>query len=416
MLDEAFERWCWARARGHSVVVCAADHASVDTLALRARAARVQAGEVEAEGVAAGNQVVGVGDEIVTTRNDRRLVTSAGRWVRNGDRWEVLARRGDDALLVQDLGGRGRVVLPGDYVRAEVALAYAVTIHKAQGLTVDSSILVVDERTTAEGLYVGMTRGRSHNVALAICEDDTAEHGPAGPARTATEVVIGAMGRSATEVAALEALREAFARSESLATLAPRLANVGAQLARETPPDRTRELDSAAAALEHARRHARPGHLSRSGRQDRRHLEAVEARYAEVSAEQRRRQRWLGDHAETFAYRDQLLEAVAERRHELGFRAAITQPAHVVDIIGAVPTDSPEATRRWITSAARIEAYREEWAVAPERLRERPWDACQQRAWDEAVRTTELLARPAPERTAEQGVDHGMELGMDLGW
>jgi capsid protein len=131
-----------------------------------------------------------------------------------------------------------------------------------------------------------------------------------------------------------------------------------------------------------------------------------------VSAEQRRRRQWLGDHAETFAYRDQLLDAVAERGHELGFRAAITQPAHVVDIIGAVPTDSPEATRRWINSAARIEAYREEWAVAPERLRERPWDACQQRAWDEAVRTTELLARPVPARTVERCLDHGMELGM----
>ncbi len=134
-----------------------------------------------------------------------------------------------------------------------------------------------------------------------------------------------------------------------------------------------------------------------------------------MSAEQGQRQQWLVDQAETFAYRDQLLDAVAERRHELGFRAAIAQPAHVIDIIGAVPTDSPEATQRWITSAARIEAYREEWAVAPERLRERPWDACQAKAWEASVRTTELLARPLPVRMAERSVDHGMELGMDLG-
>ncbi len=64
----------------------------------------------------------------------------------------MLAHSGDDRLLVEDLGGRGRVELPGNYVRGEVALAYAVTIHKAQGLTVDRSILLVDERTTAEGL------------------------------------------------------------------------------------------------------------------------------------------------------------------------------------------------------------------------------------------------------------------------
>lgn len=65
-------------------------------------------------------------------------------------------------------------------------------------------------------------------------------------------------------------------------------------------------------------------------------------------------------------YRDQLRDAVAERRHELGVAATVTQPAHVVAIIGSVPTTSPEATRSWISSAARIEAYREEWAVAPE--------------------------------------------------
>ncbi len=193
MVEEAFVRWELARARGESVVVCAADHATVDELAARARAARVDAGEVEAEGVVAGEQVVGVGDEIVTCRNDRRLVSSAGGWVRNGDRWQVLARQADDSLLVEDLAGRGQVVLPAEYVSNDVALAYAVTIHKAQGLTVDQSILLVDEATTAEGLYVGMTRGRTSNVALAVCDDADTEHRPPSPGRRETEVVLAAM-------------------------------------------------------------------------------------------------------------------------------------------------------------------------------------------------------------------------------
>ncbi|MDP9072495.1 MAG: AAA family ATPase, partial [Actinomycetota bacterium] len=42
MVDEAFLRWELARARGESVVVCAADHATVDELACRARSARVE--------------------------------------------------------------------------------------------------------------------------------------------------------------------------------------------------------------------------------------------------------------------------------------------------------------------------------------------------------------------------------------
>ncbi len=97
---------------------------------------------------------------------------------------------------------------------------------------------------------MGMTRGRASNVALAVCDDTDVEHRPAGPNRSETEVVLAAMGRSAAEVAALEALREAFARSESLATLAPRLANLNAELARETPPDRSKELQWATEALE----------------------------------------------------------------------------------------------------------------------------------------------------------------------
>ncbi len=147
------------------------------------------------------------------------------------------------------------MVLPGEYVQADVALAYAVTIHKAQGLTVDQSILLVDEATTAEGLYVGMTRGRTSNVALAVCDEADTEYRPPSPGRRETEVVLAAMSRSAAEVAALEALREAFARSESLATLAPRLANLNTELARETPPDRSKELQWVTEALEHARQH-----------------------------------------------------------------------------------------------------------------------------------------------------------------
>ena len=86
----------------------AADHDTVDQLAIRARANRVAAGEVEPEGVTVGNQTVGVGDEIVTTRNDRRLVTTNGAWVRNGDRWHVTGRQADGSPALSSLEGRGR--------------------------------------------------------------------------------------------------------------------------------------------------------------------------------------------------------------------------------------------------------------------------------------------------------------------
>ncbi len=80
------------------------------------------------------------------------------------------------------------------------------------------------------------------------------------------------------------------------------------------------------------------------------------------------------------------------------------------NIIGPLPT-APHITRSWIRAAARIEAYREKWGVEPQRLRERPLDACQEQGWKTAVRTAELLARRAPVRSVQRSVDHGMELG-----
>src|SRR6266571_5585624 len=170
MIDDAFAAWRAARTAGESIVVMAPDHATVDALALRARAERVAAGEVEPAGLAAGAQIVGRGDEIVTTRNDRRLITTGGLWVRNGDRWHVDARGGDGALVVSHLDGHGRVVLPAGYAAEHVALAYAVTVHKAEGITVDRAVLLADAATRSEHLYVGMTRGRQETRVCVVTD------------------------------------------------------------------------------------------------------------------------------------------------------------------------------------------------------------------------------------------------------
>lgn len=130
MVEEAFCAWLAARRARESVVVVAPDHAMVDALVLPARAVRVEAGEVEPGGLVAGTQVVGRGDEIVSTQNDRRLITTAGVWVRNGDCRRVDVRHLDGSLVVSHLGNRGRVLLPAPYVADHVVLAYAVTVHK----------------------------------------------------------------------------------------------------------------------------------------------------------------------------------------------------------------------------------------------------------------------------------------------
>ena len=124
----------------------------------------------------------------------------------------------------------------GDYVADDVALSYALTVHKAQGVTVDRAVLVADDATSAEALYVGMTRGRHHNTALVICDDLDPEHHD--PAPTAGYILTAALGRVSAEQAALDVLRRTLAASESLAVLAPRLANLNAWIAERPHPTR----------------------------------------------------------------------------------------------------------------------------------------------------------------------------------
>jgi len=206
-VDAAHQAWRDARDRGRSVVVMAADHDSVDQLAMRARAQRVAAGEVEPEGINVGNHTVGVGDEIVTTRNDRRLVTTTGAWVRNGDRWQITNRTREGSLQLSSLEGRGKVTLPGNYVQDHVALAYAVTVHQGQGITVDQGVLVIDRATSAEHLYVGMTRGRHHNLACVITEPPGDEHTRRNPP-VPNEILAAALRRTSAEKSATETVRE----------------------------------------------------------------------------------------------------------------------------------------------------------------------------------------------------------------
>jgi hypothetical protein len=224
------------------MVLVVQDHATVDELAGRARAWRVAAGQVEPGGLSVGGHMVGVGDEIVTCRNDRRLRTTTGGWVTNGDRWTVTARTADGGLAVASLTGKGNTLLRCEYVAEHVALGYAVTAHKAQGVTVDDAVMIVDRVTCAEQLYVGMTRGRHANHALVICEPDH-DHGRRVDIHP-LEVLARALARSGLEQSATETLADRLARGEDLALLYPLLAQACDYIDREAGRDRQLELDA----------------------------------------------------------------------------------------------------------------------------------------------------------------------------
>ncbi|PWN02840.1 AAA family ATPase [Nocardioides silvaticus] len=105
---------------------------------------------------------IGVGDRVATRRNDRDLD------VANRDTWTVTGAGADGTLTVRGRGGDR--ILPPAYVRAHVELAYATTVHGAQGETVDHAHLLLGESTGAAAAYVAMTRGRRANTAHLVAE------------------------------------------------------------------------------------------------------------------------------------------------------------------------------------------------------------------------------------------------------
>ena len=167
----------------------------VATLNAAIRDQRLATGETSGTGVVttAAGERLGIGDQIATRRNHRDL------GVANRDRWTVTGTDDHGGLLVR--GRCGSRSLPADYVRQHVELAYATTVHGAQGEPVDQAHLLIGEATGAAAAYVGMTRGRNHNTAHLVAESidearaqwvdvfsrDRADLGPSHAAQTAAE-------------------------------------------------------------------------------------------------------------------------------------------------------------------------------------------------------------------------------------
>lgn len=71
-------------------------------------------------------------------------------------------------------------------------LGYAVTAHRCQGITVDTTHTIASSRMTREAFYVAMTRGRLSNHAYIdtdTCHGNLDSPGTAGETRTARTVL-----------------------------------------------------------------------------------------------------------------------------------------------------------------------------------------------------------------------------------
>lgn len=235
MADAAYLGWRADVRAGRATVLISDSNNAVAALNQRARTELILDGRINAlreidlhDGARAA-----VGDTIITRRNDRRL-RAGRRWVRNGDRWTVVAVHRNGAIEVrrpEHLWG-STAVLPAAYVRQHVELGYAVTSYRAQGITTDTAHVIAAPGMTRENFYVAMTRGRESNTAYVAIDDPDAAHAGPRPGDdgepTARSILFGVLQNVGAELSAHETVTAEQDAWGSIAQLAAEYETIAA--------------------------------------------------------------------------------------------------------------------------------------------------------------------------------------------
>lgn len=123
-----------------------------------------------------------------------------------------------------------------------VALAHALTVHKAQGATSDRAVVLVEESMTAAQLYVAMSRGREENRALVVTSDHDPDEYTRGVGLAGVELLAQVLRRDGSDHSAHEVLRSSLARSEDLDLLAGLRDVIRERIEERAGPDLRRQI------------------------------------------------------------------------------------------------------------------------------------------------------------------------------
>jgi ATP-dependent exoDNAse (exonuclease V) alpha subunit len=148
-------------------LLLAKDNDTVRQLNELARSYVAKSGHLTGSILEAGGREYQKRDRVICLRND------PGLGVLNGDLATVISvdlEKGAVSIqLDRDPDSR---LLPAPYVEERhIDHGYALTGHKAQGMTVDRTFAVIGGGTSREWAYVVMSRGRESNRAYLTCPD-----------------------------------------------------------------------------------------------------------------------------------------------------------------------------------------------------------------------------------------------------
>ena len=172
--DALVQRWAESFREGDDAVMLAASRRDVGMLNELARAELRRLGRLGNDLLEVDGLGFAAGDKVICLRNDRRLE------VMNGTIGTV-ERRVGNSLVVETTNGPK--ALPAEYLEAgHLGHAYAMTVHKSQGMTVERAFVLSSEALSQESGYVAMSRATQSTelfVPLGTGVDDMA-----GPEQT----------------------------------------------------------------------------------------------------------------------------------------------------------------------------------------------------------------------------------------
>ena len=225
MQDAAARGWLADTLAGRRSLLIVGSNREAAQLSGRLREQLVAYGRVSPEVITtdADGNLVGARDLLQARRNDwnQRIDPApgspAGRVV-NRDTYTVLGPDPASAggLLARRADG-ATVHLDADYLAAHTHLAYASTVHAAQGLTVDTGHSLVGEHALREDVYTGATRGRTSNTIYVTSERRPDEHQPDRLHTDAWTALTRALNRQGGERTAEMTRRTGEAQTRSLA-------------------------------------------------------------------------------------------------------------------------------------------------------------------------------------------------------
>jgi hypothetical protein len=373
--------WWAARLAGQRTLMVAARWYDVDDLNARARQHVVAHGLLSGPTLEIDGRPYQTGDEIMTLRNQRRL------GVRNGTIATITTIDPDErAITIRS--ALGTHMLPADYLDAgHVRHAYATTIHKAQGLTVDQAFVLGDDTLYQEAGYVALSRGRAQNRLYVVARPDDHEHHAPAPERSPLDQLAGALRVSRAQELAIDQAVDTPALPEHLAQLYDERDRLRAAI-RSAPPDQAATIsalhhsrDWLRQSLDHERgqlatmnqRHPirnRKEHTARRLATTRTvdlletRLDGTERALTRGVGQQDARTSFLAEHRDAV---DRLptVEHEIERRLDQLVDSYRHGPPSYLAALGPFPTE-PDARSNWTAAARVVEDYRHEHHITDE--------------------------------------------------